>query len=287
MIANCDFLMVVGIFHLFANNVHCKRIFFGGCHDSVYASALATYVGHPLIAPRIILLGSGSIDDYYRSLHFDVVDLSHLFRPISSSAKDYLPISQAGSFQPGGFLSPTTTSLNEITTEEAVAKWQEAAEDTVDMPLHQRPLSRSPNKSLYGRKSVLLNVDNERVDPPPKLEEVEVRESMLNRAELQRFCSFYHLRGYCPSERTSVPCKYRHHPALNEQECDVLETWTRRLPCKAGSVCHSPDCMYGHVCQSQPGCAKGPLCRLACFHQVDKTAVKVWRPSKSAQYSLR
>ncbi len=280
------------MFHLFANNVHCKRIFFGCCHDSSYAIALAAYTGNPLIAPRINLLASGDNDDYYQSLKYEIVDFPHVFRPITFSSKSYLPCADTRDSQPGGFSSPTTsctpsTSLDGATVKEAVAKWQEVAEEIVESPFHQRPLSRSPRKGASTRKSVLLNVDDERVDSPPNAEDLEVRESMLNRAEERRFCSSYHLRGYCSTGTMGVVCKYRHHPALNKQELDILETWARQSPCRAGSSCRMPDCIYGHVCQNQPGCAKGVRCRLASFHRVDKTAVKVWRPSKSVHDGSR
>lgn len=281
------------MFHLFANNVHCKRIFFGCCHDSSYAIALAAYTGNPLIAPKIILIASGNNNDYYQSSNHEVVDLPQNFRRISFSSRTSLPCNgYTGDVQPGGFFSPTTsltpsTSLDGATAKEAVAKWQEAVGEIVEIPLHQRPLSRSPTKGPHAVKSVLLNVDDERVDPPPKVEDFEVRESMLNRVEERRFCSSYHLRGYCSSERTGIHCKHRHHPALNKQELDILENLARQLPCRIGSNCRKTDCTYGHVCQNQPGCTRGARCRLECFHKVDKTAVKVWRPWKSVQGSSR
>lgn len=274
------------MFHLFANNVHCKRIFFGCCHDSSYAIVLAAYAGNPLIAPKIILLGSENYNDYYRSLNYEVVELPHVFRPVSFSAKASRPCNGCtGDLQPGNSFSPImsrtpSTSLDGAIVKETVANWQEAVGEIDELPLHQRSLSRSPKKGPHAAKSVLLNVDDERVDPPPKVEDFEVRESMLDRAEERRFCSSYHLRGYCSTGRTGIICKHRHHPALNKQELDILETLARRSPCTAGSHCRTPDCMHGHVCQDQPECARGARCRLACFHKVDKTAVKVWRPSK-------
>ena len=68
------------MFHLFANNVHCKHIVFGCCHDSSYRVALDKYVGDPFMAFKLTLLKSYETNPSFEGLVFDSVKFPRVFR---------------------------------------------------------------------------------------------------------------------------------------------------------------------------------------------------------------
>jgi len=278
---------IEGMFHLFANNVQCKRIFFGCCHDCAYVMALSAYTGNPLIAPRITLLASRHNGGYYDALNYEIIDLPYVFRPISISAKSPLARNSTGNDEYGDLSSqsntrtPSTISDQPMEGSRAVTEWQKAAKDSSDgmtVSLPRRLPSDSPRKGRKQERTVLLNINDERVDPRPEEEDLNIKESMLDRMEEREFCVFHHLRGGCLTESLSKCCRFRHGPSLNEKELTVLKHHVRRSPCDKGPRCRLPNCMYGHVCPNQPGCHWGARCQLNKFHAVDPTAVKVWRP---------
>ncbi|CAD6578866.1 MAG: hypothetical protein ASARMPREDX12_008998 [Alectoria sarmentosa] len=78
-------------FHLFANNVQCKHVIFGCCHDVAYAAALESYAFNPIAASKITLLESSYEDNsYFGSLPFNSVEFSHVFRSTPYERTDLL-----------------------------------------------------------------------------------------------------------------------------------------------------------------------------------------------------
>ena len=285
-------LDISGSLHLFANNVHCRRIFFGCCHDEAYAMLLQRYVANPVVAPRITLLASSNHQDSFDSLPFDMIGLPQVFRPSSFSATDNSTMEDGDFFPrsaPVKSRSPSdrvrtasphtaTTSFGSIPKwqEEAIAKWQGEANGH---GFHRR-LSNPQRNGVRSKEPVLLNIHDERVDPQPKEEDPESKEMVQARMAEKKYCTFFHLLDSCNSERMGKTCNFRHGPRLNEQELVILQNIARRLPCAVGSTCRDPVCVFGHSCQNQPGCRYGARCYLAKFHNVDKTAVRVWHPRR-------
>lgn len=278
------------MFHLFANNVHCRRIFFGCCHDNSYAGALAAYTGNPLIAAKITLIKSGDKDLSFESMNFDVLDLHYVFKPISLALIGTAVATNGfGEYSESTVNSPSTLSAQPTDKNGAIIKWQEAADhDTGDIPNHNNayvsapPLRRpsaSPKKGKKQGRSIFLNINNERVDPPPEDIDFEVKETILDFIEERDFCVFYHLGGGCLTDSLGKSCRYRHGPLLNKKELLVLRYHVMRIPCDSGSNCRYTKCIYGHICLDQPSCPRGARCQLYRFHNVDATAVKVWRPT--------
>ena len=288
-------LVPVAMFHLFVNNVHCRRVFFGGCHSSVYASTLESYTRDPVVAPRITLLRSGNDDEYINSLPFDRMELHQVFRPISFSAPDtwaskdsrlslkasdenWAKLDPSSGPEPG---SPETKPVDL----DAIHEWQEEANKHPGPSPCRRQKSNSPKKHGECRapfEPVLLNIDGLRVDPPRCQEDNDTRKSMLRKMEKVRFCTYFHLLDSCKSRAPGKTCRFRHEPRLDAQELTVLRNHARKLPCAMGSKCRNRFCIYGHVCPNQPGCVHGARCSLARFHHIEKTAVKVWRKSNSS-----
>lgn len=273
------------MFHLFANNAQCKHLIFGCCHNGSYAVALEKYASNPITATSITLLKSYESNTVFEGLPFDLVEFPRVFRSTPYKETDRL-VEDADYIQdllqqPDSDYTTRgakNSSAKEVKRgSEAIAKWQATAGPPWPKP------APAPNAPLgwATEKNVLLNINNERVDH--ELGEVDhgTSESMLDRIEVQRFCLFYHLQGSCAALSAGNPCNFRHGPRLNDDELRFLRRDSRRRPCNFGSTCLRADCMYGHVCLSQPGCEKGPTCPFYKFHKVDKTAVRVLSSEKN------
>ena len=291
-----------GLFHIFANNVHCKHIIFGGCHDSSYAPDLQPYISNPIDASRISLLSSYEDDWYFSGLPFEVVTFSLVFVSKSSHSASQVGANDNGYHSRGisndskdpkqhdatTDHAPPTISNNStdkaITADTAIAKWQisagrRASEPSRSNVRNSTPISRHQlvnRHSTWGPndKVVILNVNDERVDAYMGPIDLDVAESMLDRIEERKFCQYYHLNGKCGNKF----CRYRHEPRLSKEELVYLRYHVRQLPCDSGSRCGNAYCIFGHVCPNQPGCEKGRSCPFYRVHEVDQTAVRVWHP---------
>ena len=266
----------VAMFLLFADNVQCKHLIFGCCHNSAYAVALEKYASNPITASKITLLKSYEDNTYFESLPFESVEFRSVFRSTPFKPTDRLgeDIDYMQDFpRPSGPGDFARGSANEVTEEtRALARWQAASNAAIPLPArHQRP---TKSYSTWGStQTVLLNISDARVDPPLLDEDYDTSEDMKDHMEVMRFCHFYHLQNSC----ISPGCKFRHGPKLNPKEMVVLRNYVRWLPCGAGSKCRRRDCVFGHHCHDQPRCTKGARCPLYRFHHVDPTVVKVWQ----------
>lgn len=234
------------MFHLFANNVHCKRIILGCDYDSSYASALSAYDSTPLIAAKITLLASGDDDDRCELTKYDMLDLGSVFKPITSLSSWY-----------DGESSPPTDDMLQTTSGSTSEAADTQRTPSMSPPRHLRHL-HSPRRVVKQDKIVLLNINNERVDPQPEPEDLETRESILDGMEVRGFCKYYHLRGKCLTESSGEKCNFRHGPDLNKEELKVLENYFKKsAPCHSESHCRNNQCIYSHICPNQPGLSEG------------------------------
>ena len=280
------YLSKAAMFHLFANNIQCKHLIFGCCHDAAYVPTLERYTCNPIMASSITLLKSYEVLTFFKGLPFDFVEFPSVFRSTPYKDTDRLAedLDYVQDLQQQNDLNRTSQQTEKYSAKaetganEAIAKWQASAGPSWPVLAPARPPGKAP--SGWGMENiVLLNINNERVDQELGEIDYETSESMLDRIEERRFCLFYHLLG-SSAHPVGKPCNYRHEPRLNEQELRFLKRESRRRPCISGSKCRRPDCIYGHVCPDQPGCQRGPLCAFYGFHAIDKTAVKVWSPEK-------
>ena len=273
------------MFHLFANNAQCKHLIIGCCHNGSYAVALEKYATNPITATSITLLKSYEINTVFEGLPFDLVEFPRVFRSTPYKETDRLvedAIYIQDLLQKPDSDCTTRGDKKSRAKEvgrgsEAIVKWQATAGPPWPKP------APAPNALLgwAAEKNVLLNINNERVDHELGEVDHETSESMLDRMEVQRFCLFYHLQGSCAALSAGNPCNFRHGPRLNDDELRFLRRDSRRRPCNFGPTCLRADCLYGHVCPSQPGCERGPTCPFYKFHEVDKTAVRVLSSEKN------
>ena len=277
-----------GMFHLFVNNVQCKHLIFGCCHNSAYAGLLEPYTFNPFAASSITLLKSYEDKTCFEDLPFESIEFPQVFRSTPFKKTDRL--AEAVDYMQDLPQQPSSGRImREVEVpganglagrEEAIAKWQDATNASIPLPARARPQAKVHSGWALER-NVLLNINDERIDHELGEVDYETSESMLDRIEQKKFCAFYHLLDSCLSRPLDKPCNFRHGPRLNNDELRFLKTIYRKLPCNFGSRCRRRDCFHGHICANQPGCEKGPNCPLYRFHEVDKTAVRVWSPKKN------
>lgn len=266
------------MFHFFANNVQCKHLIFGCCHNSAYALTLEPYASNPISASNITLLMSYEHNTYFKSLPFTSVEFPRVFRSAPFKETDRLATDsdyaqELSQQSDAGRIAREVEKFNVNATkgDESFARWPAA------IPARAQP---RPSSGWATEGNVLLNINDERVDPELGEVDYETSESMLNRMQVQGFCAFYHLRNYCATTAVGGVCKYQHGARLNDDELLFLKQYLRRTPCSSGSQCRKPNCPYGHVCANEPGCQLGLACPLYRLHEIDKTAVRVWWPGK-------
>lgn len=275
------------MFHLFANNVQCKHLIFGCCHNSAYAVTLEPYASNPIAASSVTLLKSYEDNTYFEGLPFNSVRFPHIFRstPFKETGRlaedvDYRQVHPQIHASGGISRDLRKNSANKAAGgNEALGKGQAASNASI--PLQTRKHGPINPRSTWGsNQTVLLNINDERVDPPLLEEDYDTSESMKDRMEVKRFCHFYHLLGTCASVNPSdrQVCRFRHGSELSPQETVVLRNYVKELACVRGSKCRQPDCIFGHTCHGQPECTKGARCLFYKFHEVDPTVVRVWQP---------
>lgn len=278
------------MFHLFANNTQCKHLIFGCCHNAAYLVALEGYGCSPIAAAKIALLKSYENSPRFDGLPFDSVEFPRVFRYKPYRGTDRLAdgVDYTQDVPQQSVSNHTTEerkkaiAIDRAQESDPIAQWQATAGPfyPVLLPAHPPPKATPETLGWATEKKVLLNINNQRVDP--ELGEVDsvTHDSMSNRMKVKFFCVYYHLQGFCAASPTGKTCSFRHEPRLNEDELRYLMRISRRRPCKSGATCRKIDCLYGHVCPDEPGCKRDTGCSLSEFHGLDKTAVKVWTPEK-------
>ena len=281
------YLSKAAMFHLFANNIQCKHLIFGCCHDSAYVPTLERYACNPIMASSITLLKSYEVLTSFKDLAFDFVEFPSVFRSTPYKETDRLAedIDYVQDLQPEIDFNRTPQQTEqrylkqESGVNEAIAEWQASAGTSWPVLAPVRPPSE-PSLGWVTGKKVLLNINEERVDQEPGEIDHETSESMLDRIEERPFCVYHHLQGSCATHLAGKPCNFRHGPRLNKQELRFLKQQSQLRPCSFGSRCRRADCIYGHVCPHEPGCGRGTSCAFYKFHWIDKTAVQVWSSEK-------
>ncbi|KAL2367018.1 hypothetical protein RJZ56_000105 [Blastomyces dermatitidis] len=129
-----------------------------------------------------------------------------------------------------------------------------------------KPSSPAPSK-------VERNKYGERID---RLDFKTIPKDELNRVKKLKLCNLYYLLGDCPN----LSCYHTHDHKLSKNERVVLHAVARMTPCRFGTECDDPGCIYGHRCpQSEVGkkdCYWGSNCRFdTAAHGIDTTIVKV------------
>ena len=188
-----------------------------------------------------------------------------VFDPFSSATNGY---SSTSSRSIGN--GPSSSSSLSIINAHDSGLFQATADSHAAIPSRKLPYTWSPNQNI-----VLLNINDERVDSYLGKVDAEAAARLSERNEKHKLCNDFHLRDKC----WVTNCPYSHEPRLDPQELVVLRYKGRWLVCEKGSACRVVDCWYGHMCTAKH-CTRPVSCRFKDVHDVEKTAVKVWRKQK-------
>lgn len=193
-------------FDMYAENVHCQRIYFAGCHDSGYTSMLTSQANQ---RDKIILLRHMEYHHFFKDLGFDVEDIAGIFFSgqqvvgRTGHARFDSPLPQAACYR---HVHATVGNLD-------------------NHVFSERRVSARLQKEDILKGMVAVDVRNQRLDPslsPP------------NKAQLARWngiyrnwglCKEFHLVGCCAYER----CKFKHGSASEEAKY-LLEYTSRSTP---------------------------------------------------------
>ncbi|KAL8787852.1 MAG: hypothetical protein Q9195_007592 [Heterodermia aff. obscurata] len=241
--------------HLFASNVQCKHIFYACGPDAESLSALDTYRSNFIVSSSITLIKSKAYKDPDIYLPFEIMEIPSLFQGDIEESQD--------------------SSVSERVRTYSSSSPQKSRTKT-NTSRQRQLVSTAVQESTWGpeTKSILLNIDNQRVDAQLDKLDPKAIESFKQRTGKRKVCKWHHLDGRC----LNGSCTYAHGPRLSAGEVDVLRFKNRAKPCENGSKCRNPYCHYGHMCP-QVLCTRGNMCRFSHLHGISRDAIKIYNGS--------
>ncbi|EEH04293.1 C-x8-C-x5-C-x3-H zinc finger protein [Histoplasma capsulatum G186AR] len=284
---------IAEMFKLHLYNCHCHQIFLGCSHDNGYARLLEDTLADRDLVGRISLIEGVPferelvpIKASYRVTKFEELFRTSKINTNSLSWNDRngtnnnpmsipssTPLSVLSANTPGNnnnlarIPSNSTIPSNGTNTPPTWAATTAAGAHGPFTDLTtSKPSSPAPPK-------VERNKYGERVD---RLDFKTIPKDELNRVKKLKLCNLYYLLGDCPN----LSCYHTHDHKLTKNERTVLHAVARMTPCRFGTDCDDPGCIYGHRCpQSEIGkkdCFWGSNCRFdTAAHGIDTTIVKV------------
>ena len=284
------------------HNCHCRHILFGCSHDNGYARLLEEVAASPNSNSITLLEGipferelqqlktkysTTRFDGLFRTSKISDYRQSHIEDPVRqqaggilSSQSNYQPEANGSAFQSQyQFLSqpspqPDTAGrqtaaspANGNSANHAASKWATAAKAAPPYVASSPPAIQH---MMQASKPILRNKFGQRIDPIVKYDPQE-----LLRLKKLKLCNVHFLRGECQFD----PCGHDHYYKPNKNELSILRHISRGIPCRYGTECDDPDCIYGHVCPNSSvgrnDCMFGNTCRFERDqHGIDKTPVK-------------
>jgi hypothetical protein len=271
------------IFKLSIESVQCQHILLGYCHYPHLATLLQPYKDSILDLHRITLLKTTDFEAEYALKSYSVVEFPSVFKSSENSTVDlFKPEVSMIEYSASSIF---TENLEQSTIQDWPVTRQSSNSSMSDQPpkSHRRTSLGTSALMLDSKRSsswdptrgiVLLNINDERIDADLGKLDVAADKRVKNRADHARLCNDYHLRGICPSPA----CPYSHEPKLSPEELIALRYRARRLPCAKGPICRFAECWFGHMCYHEH-CPMPNTCRFKAYHDMDRTAVTVWRRS--------
>lgn len=247
---------------LFLPIPQCKHIFFGPCHDNGYLPVLEPFKRDPSTSSRITLVETTPPETGFIALGFPRVKFPKVFRdtnlpsrpaPMTSPTPMSLPVRAASAIQTptqafvpqsaaGATNTMKTTSPAPVTNDPtASSTWATVGKNTGPKSIDIAP------KKVVQKRSVVLNVDDERLDAPlPRADPGAEKRFLARTKESGKCCNSYHLTGHCGAAEY---CDYSHGERLSPGEILVLKHKARSITCQARFNCRDVDCTFGHHCK--------------------------------------
>ena len=284
----CD-LIAIEIFKLHLYDCHCRHIFFGCSHDNGYARLLED-VAEPTVLKSITLLEgvpferellflkskyqTTRFDGLFRTSKINIHQQQQLYQTLPShtnGAPPGLPPPPShyqSPYQPSLPNSPPP-SVNGVSS--SMPTPQTWATTAMNAKYHAPSPPPSAPPTTGSNLQVQRNRHGQRIDPLMQYDLNEVR-----RIKKLKMCNVHFLRGDCPYD----PCTHDHFYEPNKNELQTLRYVSRLVPCKYGTECDDPKCIYGHRCpndvEGKKECRFGENCRFPVeLHGIDRTPVRM------------
>ena len=285
-------------FRLFIKNIQCQHIIYGCRLDQHSLRFLQPYRENVLDSSRISILGRLHASLQSTSDALDLIAATNSGTSPTKRDGTSANFDQRSTSSPIKLQTPRTVRGNSETrldsSASAIYRFSEkrarhnnnvsghhfpiALDHIPNSPSGSNSYANEQNSALATKtwdleqRTVLLNVNNERVDADLGPVNPQAEKNLSRRTVWQKLCNNYVLSGQCAQAHA---CPYAHDGGLDGKEMVALAYRARHLPCERGSECRSSKCWYGHTCV--PNCTGGSKC-FKQLHHVDRTAVKVWQP---------
>ncbi|KAI9828803.1 MAG: hypothetical protein M1832_001908 [Thelocarpon impressellum] len=273
--------------HLF--DCHCRQILFGCSHDNGYAPVLEEYTTDKAYAGRISLIEGTPFEKELVKLapYFKATKLERVFR--SSKIVVQPPQQQLQQLQQQqqqlqqrqlAFLQQTqaqqivyqsphiartvsssTTNSSAGSVSTGPLSWVSAATTLSGSP------PPTPKATKAAPNEIPRNRSGQRVDPDVKYDRYDIK-----RVKALKMCNVHFLRGDCGY---GSDCTHSHSHKPTSSEMGTLKQIARLAPCRMGSDCSDPRCIYGHRCPAGTPCPYGAECKFpSSMHNFDTTVVR-------------
>lgn len=245
---------------LFLPMPQCKHIFFGPCHDNGYLPVLEPFKRDRTTSSRISLVETTPAEPGFVALGFNRVKFPRVFRDTNLPSRQ----SSTPAFSPPAMSLPVRTNTNKQNAASAYVPPSTGGTMNSSKPTSPAPSTDASTWATVGkgtgpknidiapkkattRRHVVLNVDDERLDPPLPRPDPGAEKRYLTRIKEQgKCCNSYHLTGQCASGEY---CDYIHGERLSPGELLVLKHKARSITCPAKYMCREVDCTFGHHCK--------------------------------------
>lgn len=271
-------LVISEMFKLHLYVCQCRHIVFGCSHDNGYARVLEELLADQPTIKRVTLLEGVPFERELAGLKntYQTTKFNTLFRttkiniyhaPVPPSAPPQ--IAHQPSPVPAPAQVPRTASTLTSSSLNPVANSWAATAMTAPASVASPPPTPKP---AHVPAVIPRNKYGQRVDPPLNYDKTEV-----NRVKKIHMCNVHFLRGDCPY---GEGCSHDHSYKPTKNELVTLKYVARMTPCRFGTECDDPKCIYGHRCpMSREGyrdCHFKENCRFdADMHGIDERVVKV------------
>ena len=271
-------------FKLNLHDCHCRHIYFGCSHDNGYARLLEEFTEQTILQ-RVTLVEGVPFERELEQLksRYQTIKFNGLFR--TEKINIYKP--QHHEYLGGSKAPPQTNGLAPHSTQyqspyqltiprppdtsstalnPTAPSW--AATAVAKGPLVSPP--QTPQPSHQSLITVPRNRYGQRVDPVVTYDPSEIK-----RIKSKKLCNVHHLRNDCPYD----PCTHDHFYNPTKNELSTLRYISRMTPCKYGTDCDDPKCIYGHRCPNDKEhsreCKWGENCRFdRDLHGIDRKVVE-------------
>ena len=240
-------LLLVDVFDMHINDVHCRHILFGGPTDTGYVRQLVPHSVDEQACKRITLLEGPNFEKGYSDLVRRI--RTHRFNSVFRTEKLEV-VSRKVSFSstspksPVSVIGPPAPALKRPETPSYASTVVAGSSSGFRVLSIVSPPAVSQN-------GVLRNTHGQRIDPPLKYSS-----TLVSELKPRKLCNRFHILGECPYE----PCNHKHGAKLGGDQLNALRRIARQTPCTQGSECDDEKCLLGHSCPATP-CTWGQECK--------------------------